>query len=453
MLTRRGFAGLTALTGAAFAAAAHAQSTSGRRAEVEALRRFAETTHPRGREAAIDADWRARWEALAGEADTLGDGAYFHRSRAALGWFKDGHTTVLPFEFTGGVPAQLASGPFAVSLPLRVRLFHDGAYVVAAKDEAAHLLGARVTHVGGNSVEDLIRAWARDWPGNDAWAHRWAGHAVTPAFLQALGAVADARAPLTIEAHNGRRSVRATLRPRANGSEALQSLDHTQTQAEAWAAQTGFGNFAWALPEHRALYLSVDDMADIEGKTFEAFTHEAFAAMEDTRADRLVIDLRRNGGGNNFLMEPLRKRILRSHFNRAGGLYVLTSPMTFSAAQNPCTRLERDSFVLFVGEPTGGAPNHEGDAQPFVGEATGLTSIVSTLRWYDSYPMDDRVWIMPDLLHPLTFADWRAGRDLALQAALTHEAPASDELDRARIFFYRRPSQEQAWAPFWRPAS
>lgn len=452
MITRRGLAGLTALSGLALAAAAQAQSAGGRRAEIEALRRYAETTHPRGLEAAANADWRARWDALAAEADELSDGVYFHRARAALGWFKDGHTTILPFEFTGGVPAQLASGPFGLSLPVWVRVFHDGAYVVEAKEEAAPLLGARLTRMGAMGVDEFVRNWARDWPGNDAWAHRWAGRAFAPAFLQALGAAADPAAPIVAVGELGRRRVRVELRPRAGASHDLQSLQRTQSQAEIWAAQLGLGNFTYALPEHRALYLSIDDMADVEGKTFEAFTNEAFAAMEDERAERLVIDLRRNGGGNNFLMEPLRKRILRSRFNRPGGLYVLTSPITFSAAQNPSTRLERDSFALFAGEPTGGAPNHEGDATPFVGEASGLTAIVSTLRWSDSYPMDERPWIMPDLFHPLTFADWRAGRDAALDAALAHRAEPSDELDRARIFYFRRPSQEQAWTPFWREA-
>ena len=125
-----------------------------------------------------------------------------------------------------------------------------------------------------------------------------------------------------------------------------------------------------------------------------------------------------------------------------GGLYVLISPFTFSAAQNPTTRLERDSFALFVGEPTGGAPNHFGDARPFVGEASGLTSIVSTLPWFDSYPQDTRPWILPDLSAPVTFVDARGGVDRALEIAITHTTEATaDELSRERVFYYERESQ------------
>lgn len=445
MLTRRALAGLVAV-GAAGAAAA--QTPSGRRAEVEALRRFAETTHPRGREAAADPDWRARWDALAAEADTLGDGSYFIRTRRALGWFRDGHTSVLPFEFTGGPP----EGVFRLGLPIRVRAFHDGVYVNAAKDEGAPLVGARITRIGDADVVALMRTIAEQWPGNDAWAHRWAGsHFSSPALLHGLGALNDPSAPVVVEAMRGTRRVRVTLRPREGAASGLQEMSRTPSQRELWEREERIGNYVRI--ERNAIYISCNDMNDVEGKTFADFTRECFAAMENSSADRLILDVRRNGGGNNFWPEALRKRILRSRFNRPGALYVLISPFTFSAAQNPTTRLERDSFALFVGEPTGGAPNHYGDAQPFVGEASGLTSIVSTLPWFDSYPQDQRPWILPDLPAPVTFADARGGVDRALDIAMTHTTDAeADELSREHVFFYERPSQTINWRPFWHSA-
>lgn len=451
-MTRRDLAGLAALaTAAAVASPARAQSV-GRRAEVEALRLKAETTHPRAREAAADADWRERWHRLAADADALSDGAYFHRTRQALGWFKDGHTTVLPFEFVGGVPAAMASGPFGLSLPIGVRVFHDGAYVVSARDEGAALLGAKLARVGAMDVTPLVKAWATDWPGNDAWAHRWAGSLFEPAFLQALGAAGDPAAALTVEGMQGQKAVRATLRPKRGGG-ALQPLQRTKTQAELWSEEAGSaagGNFVRQAGE--ALYISCDDLSP-GAEAFGKFTRACFEAMEQTQAKRLVVDLRRNGGGNNFNFEALRRRIARSRFNRPGGLYVMTSTRTFSAAQNAATRLERETFALFVGEPTGGAPNHYGDAGPHQGAASGLTAIVSTLPWFDSYPMDKRDWIMPDLPSPQLFADWRDGRDPALDIAMTHagDAPA-DDWSPARMFFYARPSQKTEWRPFWRQA-
>lgn len=446
MLTRRAFAALGAI-GAAALQAGPAAAQSAKRAEVEALRRFAETTHPRGREAAADADWRARWDALAAEADGLSEGQYFVRTRRALGWFKDGHTAPLPFEFIGGPPAGSA---FALHLPIRARAFQDGVYVTAAAGAGAPLLGARITRVGEMESGALIRAIAEQWPGNDAWAHRWAGsHFGSPALLQGMGAVRAAAAPITFEAERNGRRIRVRLTPGAALD--LTEMPRTRTQAETWREEAGFANFAHV--QGRILYIGCAEMADLEGKTFLEFTRECFAAMGERPVTHLVLDLRRNGGGNNFLPEALRKRILRTQFNRPGCLYVLTSPFTFSAAQNPSTRLERDSFATFVGEPTGGSPNHYGDAAPFRGEASGITSIVSTIPWFDSYPQDQRPWIMPDLPAPETFADWRAGRDASLDAVMAHETQEDDdEATRERVFYFRRQSQSAEWRPFWRTA-
>lgn len=452
-ITRRDLAALAALgVGATAASSLQAEAqASNRRSEVETLRLRAETLHPRGREAAADTDWHERWNALAADADQLSDGAYFIRTRQALAWFKDGHTTLLPFEFTGGVPAPMAHGPFALSLPIGVRVFHDGAYVTSAKDEGASLLGARITHIGSMDTIALTRGWATNWPGNDAWAHRWAGTMVSPAFLQALGAVNNPSEPIRVEAVLGQRRVHAALRPRPDGSADRQPLQRTKTQVELWsdaAGQAASGNFVRRVDE--AIYVSCDELG-MDTQPFGTFTHACFQAMEDAAPDRLVIDLRRNGGGNNYLFEALRKHVERSRFNRPGALYVMISPRTFSAAQNATNRLERETFALFVGEPSGGAPNHFGDGQVSAGAATGITSLISTLPWFDSYPQDQRVWVMPDLPSPQLFEDWRDGADPTLQIALTHtgDAPA-DEWSEVNTFYFRRPSQATEWRPFWR---
>jgi hypothetical protein len=418
-----------------------------RGAEVQALRRFAQATHPRGREAREDRNWASRWSQLERNADALSDGAYFVETRRALAWFEDGHTTVLPFEFTGHTPPAFANGPFSLHLPWKVRLFDDGAYIVSGDGSVARALGARVQRVGRLSIIALMRAWDESWPGNRAWAQNWAGTAFgSPAQLQGLGALRDAAQPLPIQTSaGGTVSVKPT-----RVVEALTEISRSTSLRERWAEAAGRDNYVKPLPERRALYLSIDDMADVKGATFEQLTRDSFAAMESPLAERLIIDLRRNGGGDNYLGEPLRKHIGRSRFNRPGGLYVLIGPATFSAAQNLANRLERETFAIFVGQPTGLGPNHYGDAKIFTGPVTGLTAMVSTLPWFDSYPQDKRPWIMPDLAVPATFADWREGRDPALDLALTHrsEVPAED-WSRDRTFQFDRDSQKAEWKPFW----
>jgi C-terminal processing protease CtpA/Prc len=227
-------------------------------------------------------------------------------------------------------------------------------------------------------------------------------------------------------------------------------MTRTASAPEDWAKTAGGdGNYVRALPDRRALYLSIDAMEDAKDRSFADLTRQAFAAFDQPELDRLVVDLRRNGGGDNFNGEAMRKGIAHSRFNRPGGLYVLTSPQTFSAAQNLSTRLERETDALFVGAPTAGAPNHCGDAAVFTGASTGVTAIISSKRWSDSYPPDKRIWILPDLPVPNLFTDWAAGRDPVLDMALSHtvSGPTDD-----RTFFFSRASQKGDWRPFWRQA-
>lgn len=423
-----------------------------RRAEIATFQAFAESTHPRGPVAAADPDWRSRWQALALESGRLSDGAYFHRLRRALGWFRDGHTTVLPFEFVGGVPPQLADGPFRLTLPMRLRVFDDGAWVVAAGGDASTLLGSRLSTIGRMSVSELMRALVVDWPGNDAWAHRWsAGALVSPAVLQALGAIDAPEQPISFEAAViDRQPVSHVLTPLEKNTQQLQEIERLPTPREVWAKKVGSGNYMRDIGDGVA-YLSLDDMDDVDGKPFEVLTREVFAQLARAETRRLIVDLRRNGGGNNYFGEALRKGIGRSRCNQPGSLYVLIGPQTFSAAQNLANRLERETFAIFVGEPTGGAPNHYGDAQVQAGPATGITAIVSSLPWFDSYPQDQRPWILPDLPAPDTSEDWRSGRDRALETAMAHRnSTALEDWSRDRVFYFQRASQQRDWSPFWR---
>lgn len=99
-------------------------------------------------------------------------------------------------------------------------------------------------------------------------------------------------------------------------------------------------------------------------------------------------------------------------------------------------------------QPTGSAPNLTGDPKLFTGEATGIVAMVATKRWADGGPDDTRRWIFPDIPVPSLFEDWAAGRDPALEAALSAKPAGPDDF-KARARYFERPGQETPWRPFW----
>ena len=386
-------------------------------------------------------------------AGTLGDGEYVVELRRLLGWFGEGHTTVLPFEFLGAAPEPLAAGVWGFVFPLKAVPFHDGMWVAEAAGDALRLLGGRILSVNGRPIERVMSDHAAAWPSeNPAWAHTWGQQLLHYAgALHGLDVIRGGpEAPVTIDAiFPDGRVESAVVRPARGVAPERQRVARSLTDPERFALDAKGGNFTRALPNERALYVSIDDVSDVEGATFSQLTESILAGMKSKDVERIVVDLRRNGGGDNYLSEPLRHEIARSRFNRSGGLYVLIGPKTFSAAQNLANRLERETLAVFVGEPTGSAPNIVGDPELLVGDATGVTVMVAKARWFDGGPDDHRRWIFPDIFTPSIAADWVEGKDRALSAALADTAGGGFEFSGYARYF-ERDSQRADWRPFWR---
>jgi Peptidase family S41 len=132
---------------------------------------------------------------------------------------------------------------------------------------------------------------------------------------------------------------------------------------------------------------------------------------------RVVIDLRLNGGGDNTSYGSLLAALRSRTINRPGKLVVLTSRVTFSAAGNFAADVDRSTRARFFGEPTGGSPNNYGESQEIDLPTLGVTVFTAT-QWVEVAPGDTRLAIEPDVPVPLTAADYFAGRDPVLAAAL-----------------------------------
>ncbi len=132
------------------------------------------------------------------------------------------------------------------------------------------------------------------------------------------------------------------------------------------------------------------------------------------------IDLRWNGGGNTYLVQPLLRRLIGcTKINQRGWLYVIIGRGTFSAAQNTATAIERETSAIFVGEPSGSCPNFIGETIPFTLPYSEAMVNVSDLYWQASWPMDHRPWIAPELYAPPSFEAYSQNRDPAMEALLS----------------------------------
>jgi hypothetical protein len=142
------------------------------------------------------------------------------------------------------------------------------------------------------------------------------------------------------------------------------------------------------LPADDLVYFQFNAVRDHPAETFAAFCDRLFGFIEDHNAGRLVIDVRWNGGGNTFLSQYLLHHLIASQrLSRRGALFVIIGRLTFSAAQNTVTAIERETSAIFVGEPTGSRPNFISEAIDFELPYSKLRANAADLFWQTSWPL------------------------------------------------------------------
>lgn len=337
----------------------------------------------------------------------------------------DGHT---------GLSAP-REGQFAFHmLPIQFYDFKDGLFVKAAHSDYAQLVGKRVVRVGSLSTKDaLARIRTTAQRGNDQGV-RWMGprYLSRIEYLDALGistglssvdvTVVDAKGKET------RATVQAVPFPgtsQHDTEEVPAGWIDMAPEAEPlplWRRDPNQFFTLDYLDDSQIVYANFRAVVDVpDGETVKQFGQRVVAMAEEKKVRALVIDVRLNSGGNNFLGREFFNAILKSDvLNEDGRLFVITGRETFSACQNFCNWLDRQTPAMFVGEPTGSRPNFVGEGNQIILPYSGLTANASSRYWQDSVSEDMRVWIAPDLEADMTSDDYRAHRDPAFAAILEY---------------------------------
>ncbi len=336
----------------------------------------------------------------------------------------DGHTVV-------GGPRQ---GTLAFHIiPIQFYDFKDGLFVRAAHPDYAQLVGKRVVRVGSLSAKDAWDRVATTAQRDNSQQVRWmtARYLSRVEVLDALGVSKGLESVDVTVADAKGKELRVTVK-----AVPLSVLDgHSiQDKPAGWidmAPKTGPVPMWRRDPEHlytldylddsNIVYANFRAVLDDSAETLEHFADRTLDMAETKKARALVIDVRLNNGGNNFLGRAFLERILTSDsFDQDGKLFVITGRETFSACQNFCNWLDRQTEARFVGEPTGSKPNFVGEGNAINLPYSGLLVNASSRYWQDSVSEDMRCWIAPDLAAEMTSDDYRNNRDPALTAILEY---------------------------------
>ena len=328
--------------------------------------------------------------------------------------------------------------------PIKLYHFKDGIFVQSADKSFASIVGARVLKIGDTPIDEVYKATAELVPrDNEMTLKNLTPFLLSQAeVLHALGFVQDMEnAEFTIE-NNGKRRVVA-LAPMPLGSTIgfgrnlgwVDARDQAKTPMPLWLKDPE--NLFWFeyLTDTRTVYVQLNAVANkppVEGKPRETmgdFFQTVFAFVDAYPVDRFILDLRMNGGGSSELNKSIIHGLIRSDkVNQSGKLFVSIGRRTFSAAQNLVNELEEHTNALFIGEPTGGRPNHYGDAVRIILPNSGIAFSASTLWHQEAGARDKRSWTAPHLAAELTAAEYRSNIDPVMSLIMKYRHDPSKEI-------------------------
>jgi hypothetical protein len=327
----------------------------------------------------------------------------------------------------GDEHTRLSLGAAAPHYPYELEWLDGTWRITRAASAASRVLGARVMAFDDVPADT---AWARVAPlvpnGESEEFTRWLG-----GRLLALGPVLHglhiARSPdqvtlrVVLDEGSTETVALATVGPDADirwvdagASPPLSRTPAMRRSALGWAVLPG---------THTAYVAWNNYLLGASRRTFQDSVRAAFLGIDSASADRVVLDLRWNHGGDltrgrEYLLAELRRR---ERLLRPGALYVLIGRETNSAAMVNAIDLKRAAGAILVGEPTGARPNSYSEAGFFHLPRSGLEGTVAICR-YDLWPQDVP-GVPPDHLAPPNWADYRTGRDSALEWILAQPPP------------------------------
>ncbi len=338
-------------------------------------------------------------------------------------------------------------------VPILLYWLQDGLYVLGVEKQHAAAVGGRVIRVGNVSVEEAMARVAPLAPRDNEMGVL----AISPRYLEipevldALGITESTAGATYVVETQGGDEVTVTLDAIPDGwlprlgtrpyviPTSADRVEMVYGRGTPDRPQPMYlsdpGNRFWYewLDDSRTLYVQLNAILNKDDESMESFFDRVFEQADSRPIDRLVIDLRFNGGGNNFNNFPVIRGIVRRHhIDEPGKLFIITSRHTFSAAGHLVTYLERQTDAIFVGEPTGASPNHYGDAGLVELPNSGLRARASEIYWQNSLPsrFDSRDWTPPEISAPLSIEDYLTGRDPAMEAILAYaaEPPIKDQM-------------------------
>lgn len=350
----------------------------------------------------------SRLDAIKTESARLTDFQVALKAQQLIAEFGDSHT------FLNFIPLADKNAV----LPIKLLWVSDGLYVLNTTRGNEELLGRRIEAVNGVPVATVIDSLSTLFTVDNRALVKSEAPGFMPytQILENFGFADNGQVELTLE-----QGSKYVLKPAV-----MERNNMVSFRADSVSFPAGNRSIFFTdryFPEERIYYMLYnkcwsrelqlkygDKEAAKEMPSFKDFEKKAFNTLKNEQVDKIIFDMRYNGGGNSShgteFIEELAK-FLDTHPNIR--TYVVIGRNTFSSAILNSMDFKRLTNAVFVGEETAGKPNHFGEVRSFQLPSSGLQVGYSTKYFRQT---DENVnTITPDITIEASFADFAQGID------------------------------------------
>jgi hypothetical protein len=318
-------------------------------------------------------------------------------------------------------------------VPITTEWFEDELRIVKTSSEYQGTLGAKILSVEGTDLAELKKQLLTVVP----HANYQRFEKLSPSYLQlpgllyGLGATSSpdqARFSLQLQSGEKQEVVFQRMNDEQYKDATFVTTDQMATSLPLYRQRKDESYWYEYLPDEKLFYFRYNRITSDDEKPIWSWAPQMWAQVDSLDVEKLVIDIRGNGGGGFQFSLPIIQGILdRPNLNQRGKLFVSTDNKTFSAAIGFLEQLENRSNAMIVGVPPCDYPASPGDGDSFLLGDTGIKINLSQIFHATIFPDDQRVSIGMDQLIPTSWEDYAAGKDRLLQFVKEFQAKETAE--------------------------
>ena len=343
---------------------------------------------------------------LKGKLDILTDDEVFLELSKLVTSLQDGHSHI-----------PMHQGNLKLTaIPIMFYLFDNGLYIIDAKDNE-QLVGKKVVRIGNRETGDLFNEIRKLIPADNIYhvKNNFPFYVNVPEFLEVLNAI-ESTDEILISVLDGNELKEVKVNT-ISRHEFFQWAFSPNTDSKIPLYRKKSNDLYWLsyISEEKIMYMKYNQVQSADSYSIQQITKNLDSLSRARNAEKIVIDLRDNSGGNSFTMRGLVNMLKGHPLNQPGKLFLVSGRKSNSAATNFISEMRLESNAILIGEPTGGNPNFYSDVRTVKLPNTRIEVAISTLFQKGSFYEDDRRSHYPDVPISVLSTDYFENNDPVIE--------------------------------------